>query len=115
MAASSARENSPKAARSATPSCAFNSRSPARLSNEAPATGVAAAPAMPIHCRTCASANTRSPAITSLGDRRTISPGKSAAGTSPTSNSPVEMSIEASASVSAWPRPALGPSNTAVR
>ncbi len=39
MAASSAREKSPKACRSATPSCALSSRSPARLSKEAPGNG----------------------------------------------------------------------------
>ena len=48
-AASSGREKSPKAARSATPSWALSSRSPARLSKEAAGTGVGAAPAMPIH------------------------------------------------------------------
>ena len=48
-AASSGLEKSAKAARSATPSWALRSRSPARLSKDAAGTGVGAAPAMPIH------------------------------------------------------------------
>ena len=83
------------------------------LSNEAAATGVAAAPAISTHLAMSASASSASPAITSPGDRRTISPGKSVDGTSPTSNSPVEMSRDASAIGACLPPlPAL---NTAVR
>ncbi len=73
------------------------------LSNEAAATGVAEAPAISTHLAMSASASRASPATTSPGDRRTISPGKSAAGTSPTSNSPVERSREASAITACLP------------
>ena len=76
------------------------SRSPARLSKEAPGTGVArrAGDADP-RARRSASASSASAAITSPGARRTSSPARSAPATSPTSNSPVEMSSEASASI----------------
>ena len=107
-AASSARENWPKACRSATPS----RRLEQALAGEAVEGGARhrrgrrAGDADPFG--TPSSASSRSAAITSPGERRTISPGRSAAGTSPTSNSPVEMSSEASAIVAEPAVPAFG-------
>ena len=78
---------------------AFNCLSPARLSKCAAGTGVAAAPAISIHLRRSASASEAVRGNDLAGREAHDLAGKSAAGISPTSNSPVEMSSEASATV----------------
>ena len=96
-----ARENAPRPARSETPRRAFKRNSPETLSKEADGMGVAAAPACSMRRLRPASANSASLTRISDGASRISSPGRSARGTAPTSNSPVEMSSEASAMV--WP------------
>ena len=99
IAESWAREKVPMPARSETPRRAFKRCSPDRLSKEAEGAGVAAAPESSIQRRRGLSEKGPSVRIISLGERRISSPGRSQPASSPTSNSPVEMSREARATV----------------